>query len=213
MSTLLLLVAKKGFQVEALKEASPAEVSEKIRATLGTEGLRVLDKKGETFADIWLRKAIPTVEPKEELNVKLGQLEEGALLGVIRFPQKGVDFKGNAFPAGVYTLRRGVQPVDGDHQGTAETRDFALLAPVKVDQGVEAMSTREAIKLSVQSTGLKHPSVLWLLKVSEADAKLPRMTEDETLELWKLECEIPSSLKDKKPVRLALVLVGKASDH
>jgi hypothetical protein len=124
----------KGYRVEPLKEAAPAEVAEPVRKALAAEGLRVLDPKGEPLVDVWLRSAVPTVEmPKAELNVKLGKVEEGALLGVIRFHKKSSDFKGNGFPAGVFTMRRGIQPVDGDHQGATETRDFALLAPAKVD--------------------------------------------------------------------------------
>jgi len=219
-ATLLLAPAlpppRKGYQVESLKEAAPQEVSEKVRGILAETGLRVLDKQGAPFADLWLRKSIATVEPKSELNVKLGHVEEGSLVGVIRFHQKASDFKGNAFPAGAFTMRRGLQPVDGDHQGVSETRDFLLLAPVKVDQGTDAMPTKEAVKLSVQTAGIKHPTVLWLLQVSEDakdSAKLPRMVEDETLELWTLECEIPEAAKDKKPVRLGIVLVGKAPEH
>lgn len=207
---------KKGFQVEPLQQAAPQEVAEKMRGVLVEQGLRVLDKKGEPYADVWLRKCLATVEPKPALGVKFGHVEEGALLGIIRFHQKTNDFKGNDFPAGVFTLRRGLQPIDGDHQGVSETRDFLVLAPVKVDQGIDGMSTKEAVKLSVQGTGIKHPSVLWLLSATASDqekAKLPRMVEDETLELWTLECEIPAAAKDKNAVRLGIVLVGKAAEH
>jgi len=204
----------KGYRVEPLKEAAPAEVAEPVRKALAAEGLRVLDPKGEPLADVWLRSAVPTVEmPKAELNVKLGKVEEGALLGVIRFHKKSSDFKGNGFPAGVFTMRRGIQPVDGDHQGATETRDFALLAPAKVDSSTASVTTKEAVKLSVQVAGSKHPTVLWLVRVVEEDAKLPRMVEDETLVTWALECELPVAGKEAKPLRVGLVLVGKAAEH
>ncbi len=209
--------SKNGYQVEPFKEAPPADVAEKVREVLVPEALRVLDKKGGPVVDVWLRKSMPTVEGKQELGVRFSRLQEGTLLGVIRFLKKSNDFKGNDFPAGVFTMRSSLQPIDGDHQGVSETRDFVLLSPVKVDTAADPMSTKEAIKLSVQVSGIKHPTVLWLMKVTEEGAKLPRMVEDETLALWILECEVPAAAKESAKasdaVRLGLVLVGKAAEQ
>lgn len=200
------------FKVAPLKEAPPAETAEKVREAVAAEGLRVTDKDGKPFVDVWLRKSVTTVEAKPELGVKLGQVPEGTLIGLLRFHRKGSDFKGNDFPEGLYTARIGLQPIDGDHQGVSETRDFLLLAPAKVDQKPDAMSIKEAIKLSVQSAGIKHPTVLWLRKVAGEDARLPRLVEESELGLWSLECEVPTA-GDKGPLRLSIVLVGAAAEH
>lgn len=210
--------AKKGFVLSPLKEAAPESVSAKVREAIQAEGIRVLDANAKPFADLWLRSSVPLQSGKEALGVKFGQLEEGTLLGVVRFHEKSSDFKGNAFPAGVYTLRTGLQPVDGDHQGVSATRDFLLLAPVKVDAKIDALPTKEATKLSVQSTGTKHPTVLYLVQMLDEGTKLPRMVEDEDLEYWTLDCEIPAAKQEKNggakasAVRLGIVLVGKAAE-
>jgi hypothetical protein len=176
---------------------------------VATEGLRVSTKDQKPFVDLWLRRSVATVEAKAELGVKLGEVPEGTLLGVLRFHQPPSDFKGNDFPVGLYTARRGLQPIDGDHQGVSETRDFLLLAPAKVDQKPDAMSTKEAIQLSVQTAGIKHPTVLWLRKAPAGDAKLPRMVEESEASRWSLECEVPTA-KEKIVLRLSIVLVGEA---
>ncbi|MBI4604530.1 MAG: hypothetical protein HY721_21420 [Planctomycetes bacterium] len=203
--------AKKGYELKPLKETPPAEVAEKVREAVAPEGVRVVDPKGEPFADVWLRKSVPTQEAKQELGVKFGQVPEGTVLGVVRFHQKSSDFKGNAFPAGTYTVRLALQPVDGDHQGVSDTRDFVLLAPAKVDDKLDPLPTKEAVKLSVQVSGIKHPTTLYLVKPLDEDAKLPRLVEDEDLARWTLECEAPAE-KGGATVRLGIVLVGKAAE-
>src|SRR5688572_7618968 len=100
--------AKKGFVLSPLKEAAPESVSAKVREAILAEGIRVLDANGKPFADLWLRSSVPLRSGKEVLGVKFGQLEEGTLLGVVRFHEKASDFKGNGFPSGVYTFRNGL---------------------------------------------------------------------------------------------------------
>jgi hypothetical protein len=205
--------AKDAYKVEALKETAPADVSDKVRELLATEGLRVRDPKGEPFADIWLRKSLDSGEAKQAIGVKFGQIAEGSVLGVLRFHRKSSDFKGNAFPAGVYTFRNCLQPIDGDHQGVSDTRDFVLLSPVKVDTKPDPLATKEVIKLSVQVSGIKHPTVLYLTRILDEGTKPPRLVEDEDLATWTLDCAIPGAKDPKAQVRLGIVLIGKAQEH
>jgi hypothetical protein len=209
----LARAADAAYKLEALKEGPPEGVSEKLKEVLPAEGFRLVDKAGQPFLDVWLRKSLPTVEPKAEQGVKFGQLEEGSLLGVIRFHKPSSDFKGNAFPAGAYTFRNGIQPRDGDHLGVSDSRDFVLLSPFKVDTKLEAMSTKDLIKMSVQVSGIKHPTVLYLMKMSGEAPKLPRLVEDSDLSYWILDGQVESSGKDKAPVRLGIVLIGKAAER
>lgn len=204
---------KTGYALQPLKEGPPSEVAEAIRALLAKEGLRVLDRKGAPYVDLWLRAELPVQEAKEQLGVKFGDIPEGTILAAARFHKDGADFKGNDFPAGVYTLRNGLQPVDGDHQGVSETRDFILLAPAKADTRAEPVSTKEAVKLSVKGTGIKHPSILYLTRMFEDAKALPRMVEDEERELWILDLEMPRPAEKSTKLRLGLVLVGQAREH
>lgn len=211
LSFRLEAAAPGGYTLEALKEGPPQEVSEAFRKELGGEGLRIKDPGGKPFVDLWVRKALAQVEkPREELNVKLAAVEEGTLLGVARFHRKSTDYKGNSFPPGVYTLRRGVQPVDGDHQGTSETRDFAILCQAREDTALTPLHTEELVKLSVKGTGIKHPTVLWLVPAHAPDAKLPRLVEDEERSTWTFELEIPAAEAGKSPLRLGIIVVGEA---
>jgi hypothetical protein len=203
--------AETAYKLEALKEAAPAEAGDKTREALGAEGIRVLDPKGKPFVDFWLRKSVPTREPGEdEPGVKFGQLAEGTLLGVARFHRAGSDYKANDFPAGIYTMRNGIQPRDGDHLGVSETRDFILLSPVKADTGLDPVPGKDLVKLSTQASGISHPAVLYLVKAAD-DAKPPRVLHDEDNERWIVECEVATTGKEKA-LRLGLVIVGKGAE-
>jgi len=201
---------EKVYKLEALKEAVPAEIGEKIREAVAQEGVRILDPKGKPYVDVWLRKSIPTVDPKDEQGVKFNQLAEGTLLGVVRFHQSGSDYKSNPFPAGIYTMRNAMQPRDGDHLGVSETRDFALLSPPKADASLDPIASKDLIKLSTQVSGISHPTVLYLVKVMD-EAKPPRLFHDEDHERWIVDCETPASGKEKS-IRFGLVIVGKGAE-
>ena len=201
-----LLVAS-DFKVEPLKESAPAEVAETVRKELAPAGTRVL-RGGKPFVDFWFRGAMPTSEPNKALGVLYPSLRQGGLVGVVRFHADSADFKAQKFPSGVYTLRYAVQPEDGDHQGTAESRDFLLLSGASTDLTAEGMEVKDVIKLSAKVNGKKHPAVLYL--VSGQGGTLPRVLTDETAERSVFEIEVPAG---GKPLRLSIVIVGKAADH
>jgi hypothetical protein len=209
-SATLAAGAEKGYKLEPLKEAAPADVGEKLREVLAADGIRVADAEGKPFVDVWLRKSVPTGEPSDEQGVKFNQLAEGTFLGVARFHRAGSDYKANDFPAGVYTVRNGLQPRDGDHLGVSESRDFVLLSPVKADQGLDPIAAKELVKLSTQVSGISHPTVLYLIKVV-GDAKPPRVFHDEENERWVIDLEAPASGKEKT-LRFGLVIVGKGAE-
>ena len=63
-------------------------------------------------------------------------LAEGELLGALRFPGEGHDYRDQTIAKGVYTLRYGFQPVNGDHLGVSTYRDYALLVPAAKDKAL-----------------------------------------------------------------------------
>ncbi len=72
---------------------------------------------------------------------------------------------------GVYTLRYGNYPVNGNHQGVAPQRDFLVLAPVALDKSGDAISDFDALmELSRKASGTPHPAVLSFWK-ADADQK------------------------------------------
>jgi len=201
------------YKLEMLKEALPSEVAAPLRDSVHVEGLRVVDPKGKPLVDLWLRKEVPPAPPREpELGLKFGALTEGSFLAVARYHQKHYDFKNKPIPPGLYTLRHGVQPRDGDHLGVSDTRDFALLCPAGADKALAPLPTEESVKLSCQVSGAKHPSVVWLKPLIGERKDLPALVSEKDHEYQVLEFQIPIQGEKQKAVRMGLVVVGSAPE-
>jgi hypothetical protein len=201
------LATAEDFAVEALKEPAPAEVAESVRKELAPAGSRIV-RGGKPFVDFWFRAALPTGEERPGLGILYRALKPTGLVGVARFHGGGGDIKGQKFPAGVYTMRYGVQPEDGDHQGVTESRDFLLLCPAGADAGADLLDPKDLNKMSAKVNGKKHPAVLYL--VGGDGGTLPRVITDATAERTVFEAEVPAA--GGKPLRLSIVVVGKAAE-
>jgi hypothetical protein len=204
---LILLAAREEFSLEPLKEGAPSEVAEAVRKELAPAATRVL-RGGKPFFDFWFRAALPTGEARGGLGILYGTLKPTGLVGVARVHGGGSDFKGQKFPAGLYTLRYGLQPEDGDHQGTAESRDFLLLCPAASDPSPDLLDPKDLHKLSAKVNGKKHPAVLYL--VGGEGGTLPRVVRDAAADRTIFEAELPAG--GGKPLRLSIVIVGKAAE-
>jgi hypothetical protein len=176
--------AEDAYKIEVLKEGPPAGVSAACKATLDAQGYRVFDGQGKPVADFWLRKGVPaTGKPSGAKGaIAYPVLAEGTLLGAIRLPSEGHDYRDQPIAAGVYTVRYGLQPVNGDHLGVSPFRDFALLVPAAKDGSVEALRGKKLEEQSADAAGTSHPAVLMLLPA--ADAKAGTMFHDDTKDTW-----------------------------
>ena len=176
-------------------------VSESIRETLQPEGFEVT-AEGRVIGEFWLRRGLPLKESAYvPLGVSFGSLAEGILIGVARFPEGWADYKSKPVPAGIYTLRYGIQPADGNHMGVSLHRDFLLLIPASEDEGPEALySPERLIALSQKVSGTSHPSVLSLFPV-EGHPASPRLAKND-LDQRVIEVNVGS-------LSFALVVVGK----
>src|SRR3954452_15900215 len=67
-------LGQESYKIEALKEPPPAGLSAAVRGVLTAEGYRVVDGAGKTYAEVWLRKAVPASE------------KPGAPKGAVQFP-------------------------------------------------------------------------------------------------------------------------------
>ena len=121
--------------------------------------------RGRRYAEFWLRKAVPATEKPAgpEGAVLFPVLAEGELLGALRFPGEGHDYRDQTIAKGVYTLRYGLQPVNGDHLGVSTYRDYALLVPAAKDKTVADLPQKRLEEQSAESAGTSHPAVLMLL--------------------------------------------------
>jgi len=191
LGVLLVLIApvaalgQESYKVEVLKEAPPSALAGPVRDALSPEGYRIVDGKGKAYADVWLRKAVPGSEKPAgpSGSIQFPFLSEGELLGAWRFTGEGHDNRDQTIPEGVYTVRYGLQPVNGDHLGVSPFRDYALLLPASKDVAVAAIPSKPLQERSAESAGASHPAVL-LLSAAPASGKPLSVVRDEEKNSW-----------------------------
>ena len=152
--------SKQDFKLEAVASPTPG-LPAPYAAVLQAQGQRV-SGPGGAWCEIWLAKTLPVGPKSSDAAITLN-VAQGSLLGILHFPNKGADRRGQVIPAGVYTLRYSLFPVDGAHSGVAPQRDFALLTPIASDPDPAAKPAyEELIKSSGKASGTPHPAVLSL---------------------------------------------------
>ena len=158
---LSLICAAQNGKIENLGPLTDTSVPGAVRQTLDSRGYRVLLDDGSPACELWLRKNVPAQPKKDSQDVIYTQLAESTLVGVLHFPKAGSDFRGEAIPAGFYTLRYALIPNDGNHLGVAPNRDFLLLIPAASDADPNAsIKSQDLYALSRAATGTKHPGPL-----------------------------------------------------
>jgi hypothetical protein len=192
LATFLLLMATGGasaqesLKAEPCKQAPPVSVSTEITKALDGQSIRIQDEKGELFADVWLRQATPGSEkptgPKGAIQFPF--LADGELLGVLEFGHEGHDYRDQPIPKGVYTMRYGLQPVNGDHLGVSTYRDYVLLLPATKDKAIAAPARKQLEEKSSESAGTNHPASFLLLMAPPGSKPEPAMHRDADKETW-----------------------------
>lgn len=178
--------AQETYKVEVLKEGPPAALAAAVKGTLAPQGYRVVDDQGTTYAEFWLRKAVPSSGPPAgpQGAVLFPILAEGELLGALRFADLGFDYRDQTIAAGVYTMRYGLQPVNGDHLGVSTFRDYVLLVPAAKDTSAAPLASNALMKQSAEAAGTSHPAVLMLLAAPSPVPDGPTMVHDEEKSTW-----------------------------
>lgn len=164
---LLALIATAAFAAPPAVETAgppPDTLAPALRSELAPEGV----KAGSL--EIWLRSAPPLGGTREGLGIGFGRLTPGALAGVVRLASDWSDYKGQKIAAGLYTLRYGIEPADGNHMGVSAWRDFLLLIPAADDPGPAAIPGPDDLSaLSTKASRTHHPAVLALFPVDRAE--------------------------------------------
>lgn len=180
--------------------APPAEVAASISKGLQKDGVKIT-KNGAAYCEIWLRSEKPTGGKAQE-GQTLADVPQGALVGVVRFDGAGQDRRGQGIKAGVYTLRYGLIPVNGDHQGAAPQRDFVVMSPAANDTDLNATPAFDALMdMSRKASGTPHPAVLSLWK---ADADFQPGIAKQGENDWVLQTKLGDT-------PIALIVVGIAT--
>jgi len=190
------------------KAAPPAELAEGIRAALQPTAIR-LGEKDKPFWEFWFLKEIPLAEKPQGEGLQATTIKEGTLLGALRASKERRDFKDLEIPPGVYVLRLGLQPEDGNHQGTSPTRTFALLIPADKDREPDAFPKPDAlVKASSTVNTAKHPSILNLQPVEEKGGTWPRLGALNDGKHKVLYLRLPAKVQGQtEPIVLLLALV------
>ena len=168
----------------------PESVPDAARELVATEGVSV--KSGDVVvATFWMRSAPFEGEPASGFGVRFDNVPEGAFLGLVEFPEKGSDFREQAVPPGLYTMRFGLHPEDGNHMGVAPSRDFALLCPAEKDLEVAKNYDFDGIVDLSAEVGNPHPTVA-RLELPEGDNG-PNLWEND-YEHWILDLAVADTL-------------------
>jgi hypothetical protein len=89
-------------------------------------------------------------------------VESGTLVGAVRVSGEFKEIRGKVVKPGVYTLRYGLQPQNGDHLGISMFRDFVLLSPAAIDKDPRVLGFDGVVALSKEVIGTAHPASLSL---------------------------------------------------
>jgi len=179
--------------------APPADLAPAFTSALQPQGVRILGASGSVYCEVWFRKQM-VAGPKSTDDTVTLAIPQGALLGVIRFAGPAQDRRGQSLKAGTYTMHYSQYPVNGDHQGVAPQRDFALLVRAGDDSDPGATPAFDALAaLSAKASGTPHPAVLSIW--SSSSDKFPNFGKQGEHD-WVLDTKIGD-------VPISIILAGK----
>jgi hypothetical protein len=166
------LAFAQGLTASAQSVPLPDELQPAIKTAIGTGGGGAKVVLGATTVELWW--ATPAAATWDAM-------EEGALVGAMRVAGAFREIRGKVVKPGVYTLRYGLQPQNGDHLGAAPNREFLLLSPAAVDADARPLGFDGTVALAKQTTGTSHPAALSIDPPSATDAPLTTYITDPDL--------------------------------
>src|SRR5438132_7189075 len=197
------------YTIKELSSPPPKELREPIRKLLNEKAIQLLTDKGSVLCDVWLRKELPAKATPEQVKNGLTyrELEESTVFGAIRYEQEGTDYRKQKIKPGVYTLRLGFQPMDGDHMGTAPYPEFCLLSPAAEDKKPDPMDPKALHDLSAKASMATHPAVMLLMPNDQPKDK-PELAAKE-MDTWVVYLKADTAAK--APLGLSLTLIGHST--
>lgn len=201
------------YSVKSGTKAPPKELVAGMQELLSDQTIE-LTKDGKVVAEVWLAKTIPGNVPAAKANKTIGyrDLKETSIFGAVQFHTDWQDYRKQAIKPGVYTLRLGFQPQDGDHMGTAPFSEFLILSSPKFDNKAELLTPKALVERSSASINTTHPAVLLLF---------PNQTPGDKVELsskpnntWVLNLKRPVATDNKGTATLGIgfAIVGHTAE-
>ncbi len=212
----LLLLTLPGAQTAQAEDFSlevaehlPRAVAEPLKSILKPEGVRVLNGQGNPWCEVWIRREISDSGQPASPETVYPAFHSGVLLGLMRFPEGGTDFRGLPVGKGTYTMRYGVIPQDGNHVGAAPIVDFVLLVPLSEDnQAPDAhLTSEELVELSKKASGTHHPTVINLAFPPDS-VERPLLEKDDS-DHWILSLPLVQESGGQLP--LSIIVHGQAA--
>ena len=193
-------------------KSPPMELASDIRSVLQGKSIRLVEGD-KTVYEFWLRSELPLSAAPENSSKSLDAVKQAALIGAVRLGSDLRDYRDDEMAAGLYTIRFGLQPNDGNHLGTAEFSYFAVLIPSKYDAKLEGIADYKAmVKASSKDTSTEHPLILSLRPVADAKGTFPSLTEPAPSHKC-VRVRVPGKSGDaKSEVVFDLVFEGKAKE-
>ena len=171
-----IAAAQGGYKLVAGKATPPAAIKAGLKPLISDAAFTLTNAEGKLVARIWPAKAIAAgkVPITQGPGTVADQLTQGAFMGVIELAVNATDAKEQPVKAGVYAMRYLTQPDDGNHLGTTDFSDFAVLFSMKVDPGAPVAGRQALIDAAFNSIG--HPRVFPLhpAKATQATPGLGR---------------------------------------
>ncbi len=200
-------------QISQHDQAPPADaLSEAVIVRLQKTGYKVTDGD-KVICEFWLCETWTCKPGFKPSTTILYPIQPGSLVGALRFPSGGSDFRQQQLEAGVYTMRHAHQPQDGNHIGTSDTLDFILLCKAEDDQEVAALEATELVDRSSMAAGSTHPAMIALRPAVEKVEKLPAVRHDEANDWTSVRVAGTSVAGDQKSeLQLEFVIVGYAAE-
>jgi len=148
-------------QIQRTRALSATGASDELKHAVEDKGYRVTLNDGWT-AEFWFAKQLKTAQ-KDVPGALYPELANAEFVGVVNLPKGMTDFRGQAIPAGAYTLRYQLLPQDGNHMGVSPNPDFLLAIPVASDADPEPRYLyKKLVALSAKTTSTNHPAVIAL---------------------------------------------------
>lgn len=157
---LATLCAAADSKVERIGALTAKEVSPEVQQAVEDKGYRVTLADGWT-AEFWFARELKTAT-KDAAGALYPELSNAEFVGVANFAKGMTDYRGQAIPAGYYTLRYATLPQDGNHMGVAPNPDFLLAISAASDPNPQQNYLfKKLAALSAKTTGV-HPAVIAL---------------------------------------------------
>ena len=198
------------YTIKEAKAEPPKELKPAVAKLLDDAAVQLLDGKGTLICEVWFRKELPAKATPEQIKngITLREIPETTVLGALRVHKTMIDYRKQKIKEGVYTLRLGYQPSDGDHMGTAPNNEFCLPVPAADDKDAEPMAPKALQEASTKATGGSHPGV-FLLFPPKAKAPDAPVLEKDDMDDWILTRGVEVKAGDAKAkIGLMLTLVG-----